>query len=173
HMPVRARAHACGAGATASERGQALGLVGVAFGAVLGQSNSIVMGGRPVTFRVTAVESGVTAFGPVAAVPVFVFSGQQLGAVVVVLPLVGGNIAGIGGGVTLVGGVQDCLGGLTAPRQCALPGRHFGLPGRHFGLASFEVVLALSVLFAHGGSQPPQDESVVCGSCRRGSPLGC
>ena len=106
------------------------------FGVVLCQSKPIVMGCRAVVLRVPAVEIGVAAFGPIAAVAVFVFRGQQSGEIEIVLALLGGNISGIGGGVTLVGGVEDLLGGIHALGKR-------GLPSRHGGLASFEVRLTI------------------------------
>ena len=86
------------------------------FGVVLRQSKPIVMGCLAIILRVPAVEIGVAAFGPVAAVSVLVFRGQQLGEIEVVLALGGGIISDVGGSVTLVGGFHDLLA-----RSCPCP----------------------------------------------------
>ena len=91
------------------------------FGVVLRQSKPIVMGCLAIILRVPAVEIGVAAFGPVAAVSVLVFRGQQLGEIEVVLALGGGLISDVGGGVTLVGGSHDLLGGLHPLGEEQLP----------------------------------------------------
>jgi hypothetical protein len=126
------------------------GLVGPAFGGALSQRRPIIMGSRPVILRVRAVQTGVAAFGPVTAVPMFVRRGQQPGAVQVVLTLVGVSISGVGAGVTCVGGGQDRLGGLRALREGGFASRDFGLASFDIGLASFEIGRATVDAIAHG-----------------------
>ncbi len=111
-------------------------LIGLVFGVVPSQSKPIVTGCGAIILRVPAVEHGVAAFGPVAAVPLFALGGQQFGEIVVVLALVGGAISGIGGGVTLVGSVQDHVGRFHALREG-------GLPSHHGRLARVKIILAV------------------------------
>ena len=112
------------------------------------------MGCLAITLRMLAVDVGVAALGPVAAISTLVFRVQELGQIVVVLALVGCTISCIGGGVTLVGGVQDRVTGVQTLGKGGLPSRHGGLTPVEVCLTLIGLPIAVPLALGHVSSQP-------------------
>jgi hypothetical protein len=117
---------------------------------LLRQRNTVVLRRLAILLSVLPVETGVPAFGPVAAIATVVLRGQELCPIQVALPAVGRVIAGVGRGIARVSGVQDRLG-----RPHTVGKR--SLPRRHGGLASSQVSLTLRPTHSHASSEPPAD----------------
>ena len=139
-------------GATASERAEPLGLVGAVFGAILGQSNSIVMGGRPGHLsRDPGRERryGVPASRRRTRVR---YQGSAIRRGRGRSPACRRHHRGHRRWR------HACRRRPGLPRWPHRALRHSGFPSRHVGLASFEVGLALFGPFAYGESQSLRDQ---------------